>query len=463
MTASSSPFASGTALALDATGPQSINLETTPMHPKTFPILAIAATTAFAGPKFTFDDGKRSLEIQQAYQFWSATTFDPIHTPDADARMDVFVRRARISLKGLAYPNLYYQFMFAADNLGKDSLTGVGGGPQVPAVSLFQAVDAAAWYTAFDDLLVVSAGLIRPHLNRELFASYSNVPSLDFANTYGYVRDHYTTRNTARETGLSVSSVWYDTTARWGASVDLGAFDNSWNRSATAATPTVGAKWSPLLTGRLSLNLGDRENKGWQMVSNNSTRSKGWGAALGLFGAYKGETETKVRKDSSTVSGKKVYSYAWLGGSESSDIWGADLLAWAFGATVQAEWVELGTGFGDSAREAMPGTFRTDRVADHAVNVRATYALPLEGFGTLEPAAAWTRFLADDLSPRYKGGRDEIVDLGLNWLLDGNKAKLSLHYLNNTGSASTSFTSGQNKAGYSQRNDSYVLGLQLQI
>lgn len=428
-------------------------------------LVALAGAPVFAGPKFTFDDGARSLEIQQAYQLWGAYSFDPVHTPEADPRADVFARRARLTFKGLAYTNLDYQFGFAADNLGKDSVTGVGGGPQVPAVSTFQVIDAVAWYHALDDKIVVAGGLMTPHLNRELFASFTSVPSLDQANTYSYVRDHLTTRNTARETGLSVASVWYDTTAKLGAAVDLGAYDNSWDRSGTAATPTVNAKWSPLLTGRLSLNVGDRENKGWKLSSDNSTRTKGWGAVVGLYAAYKGETETKSKKDSSGTGAKKAYTYSWLGGSDASDAWGADLFAWAFGATVQAEWVELGTSFSDSVRSAMPGTYKIGRTTDHAVSVRGSYAwiVPAKGFGAIEPTASWSRFLADDLSPRYKGGRDEIVDLGVNWLLDGTKTKISLHYLNNTGSTGTSFATTATKTAYSQRSDSYVLGLQLQI
>lgn len=435
------------------------------MSKRTLVSLVLACGAAFAGPKFTFDDGNRSLEIQQAYQVWSALTWDPQRIPEPDARGDVFVRRARLTFKGAAWKSLDYQFGFAADNLGKDSLTGVGGTAQIPAVTTLQAIDAVAWYHLPDDLFVLAGGLMTPHLNRELYASFTNVPSLDQAATYSYVRDHITTRNTARETGLALASVWYDTTSKWGVSADVGAYDNSWDRSATSATPTVSAKWSPLLTGRLALNLGDRENKGWVLSSNNSTREKGWGASIGVFGAWKGETETKaVKKDSSGTGTAKTYTWTWQGGSEGSDIWGADVFAWAFGATLQGEWVRLGTTFSDSVVQAMSKTFKTADIADHALTLRASYILPFELGGKFEPNVTWSRFMADDLSPRYAGGRDETLDVGLNWLLDGNKTKLSLHYLNNNGQASTAFMAPIAKSGaYSRRSDSYVLGLQLQL
>jgi hypothetical protein len=432
---------------------------------RTLVSLGLLVGAAFAGPKFTFDDATRSLEIQQAYQVWSALTWDPQRLPEADARADVFVRRARLTFKGAAWKNLDYQFGFAADNLGKDSLTGVGGTAQIPAVTTFQTIDAAVWYHLPNDLFVLAGGLMTPHLNRELFASFTNVPSLDQAATYSYVRDHLTTRNSARETGLALAGVWYDTTSKWGVSADMGAYDNSWDRSATTATPTVGAKWSPLFAGRLALNLGDRENKGWVLSSNNSTRAKGWGASLGVFGAWKGETETKaVKKDSTGTGTAKTYTYTWQGGSESSDVWGADAFVWAFGVTVQGEWVELGTSFSDSVVRAMSKTFKQSDIADHAINLRVSYILPFELGGKFEPVVGWSWFEADDASPRYNGGRDETVDVGLNWLLDGNKTKLSLHYLNNNGSASTAYMASIAKSGaYSRRSDSYVLGLQIQL
>lgn len=433
-----------------------------------FATLLLSAIPAFAGPKFTFDDGNRSLEIQQAYQLWTTYTFDAHHTPDADDRADAYVRRARLTFKGQAWPSVDYQFGIAMDNMGKDSLSGTGGSPQIPATTTIQAIDALAWFHAFDDRIVVATGLMTPHLNREQYASFANVPALDQALTYSYVRDHYTTRNTGRETGLAVASVWYDTTLKAGIAADLGVYDNSWDRSGTSTTPTVSQKWAPLYTGRVAINVGDRENKGWKSSSDNSTRAKGWGLVLAGFGAMKGETETKTaKKDSAQDAATKKYkttAWSWNGGSEGSTIFGGDVLLWAFGVTLQAEWAELGTSFSDSVVAAMGATFMSKDVADHVYGLRASWIVPWSPLGKFEPVVGWSKFEGDPSSPRYKGGDDEQLDAGLNWLLDGAKTKLSLHYLANDGSASTGFTSGPTKAGlYSQRSDSWTFGIQLQI
>lgn len=434
------------------------------MSKRTVVPLALLAGAVFAGPKLNFDDGKRSLEIQQTYQIWSVLDFDPQRDPEADARADVFVRRARLTFKGQGMPGLEYQFGFAVDNMGKDSLTGVGGGPQLPATTTFQQIDALAWYHTKADAFVAAAGLMTPHLNRELFASFAGIPSLDQALTYSYVRDHYTTRNTGRETGIVLASTGWDSATALGYAADFGVWDNSWNRSATSSTPTVDPKWSPLLTGRLALNLFGRENKGWKTASDNSTRAEGFGATVGAFGAWKGETDILSKKDSSGTGASKTYTYAWQGGAEALDAWGADVFAWAYGATLQAEWIELGTSFSDSVRKAMPSTYRTDRVADHVWGVRLSWIAPWELKGRLEPVVGWHNFEGDPASPRYKGGWDEQLDLGVNWLLDGNKAKLSLHYLNNNGEPSSSYTTGVKKDGtYVRRSDCYALGLQLQL
>jgi phosphate-selective porin len=72
----------------------------------------------------------------------------------------------------------------------------------------------------------------------------------------------------------------------------------------------------------------------------------------------------------------------------------------------------------------------------------------------------YTRFDGDKTSVINTNGTDEALDAGLNWYLQRNNLKLSLHYVRQDGDGKSMFTQGANKKGeLKQRNDYLALGL----
>ncbi|HLP41096.1 MAG TPA: porin [Fibrobacteria bacterium] len=230
-----------------------------------FASVTLAPQAPRAGPKFTFDEGRKSLEITQTYQVWGVATFDPENVPTQDPRADLYFRRARLGLKGIAYPGVDYLVWFAYDNIGKDPNTGSMGAPQAVPNTTFQAWDAYLTWHADSTWANVSFGLLRPRIGSEFLNAYSAVPSLEKALTHYYVRDHLLTRPSGRETGINVGGYRADTVNQHAFGYDFGIFDANQEKVTTAATGSV--KWSPLLTGRVSGTLGDPENKGYKLAT----------------------------------------------------------------------------------------------------------------------------------------------------------------------------------------------------
>src|SRR3989339_353363 len=111
------------------------------------PIAALLfATNLFAGPKFTYDEGKSSLELFSQVQFWSVGSYAPEDVPEPGKRLDFYIRRARFGFKGQVRPRLDYQFIFAFDNLGKDPYSGTIGSGQKLETTEFRVWDAYFMY-----------------------------------------------------------------------------------------------------------------------------------------------------------------------------------------------------------------------------------------------------------------------------------------------------------------------------
>jgi hypothetical protein len=198
------------------------------MHNKSSMISALVGLSfacAWAAPKFSFNEAKSTLEITQTYQFWAVGMPDPQIVPPPDKRLDFYIRRARFGFKGQAFPRLDYQTQFAFDNLGKDPFTGTIGSPQKLENTEFRTWDAYCIYHLDSAYANITFGLFRPEVSREFVNLYSGVPSLEYALSYYYLRDHLDTRPTARETGINLGGLYADSTRIWGISYNFGVFD----------------------------------------------------------------------------------------------------------------------------------------------------------------------------------------------------------------------------------------------
>lgn len=417
--------------------------------------LAAASRPAQAGPKFTFDDGKKSLEITQAYQIWGVATLDPKNVPVQDPRADLYFRRARLGLKGQAYPAVDYLVWFAYDNVGKDPNTGTMGAPQIVPNTTFQAWDAYLTYHLDSTWVNISFGLLRPQAGTEFISAYSAVPSLEKTLTHYYVRDHLLTRPSGRETGVNVGGYLADSLKKTAFGYNFGVFDA--NQEKIAGVASGSAKWSPLLTGRVSGTWGDPENKEYRLSTDLNSFGKRKGATLAAFATWQGATDEKL---------DTALANPYIGGFDMNSVMGASLLINWGGLELDAEYDLL-------YREFSPGFPKTYAAAkknatyapspnfeDKVWHLRGGYSLPVLKTHFLEPALMYSRFEGDKSSPINTQGTDEVWDAGLNWYVQKNNLKISLHYVVQDGEVKSLFTQGANDKGeLKQRNDYLALGM----
>lgn len=420
-------------------------------------LVAVAFLTGhpWAGPKLTFDDGMKSLEILQAYQVWGAATLDPESVPVPDPRADLYFRRARLGLKGQAYRDVDYLVWFAYDNLGKDPHTGSLGAPQVVPNTGFQVWDAYFTYHFDSTWANLSFGLLRPQIGGELIASYAAVPSLEKALTHYYVRDHLLTRPSGRETGLNLGGYLADSLKRMAFGYNFGIFDANQEKAAGVAGGSL--KWSPLLTGRISGTWGDPESKGYRLSPELNYFGKRRGITAAAWASWQGESDEKT---------DTLQANPYLGGFKRNSVYGANLLLNWKGLALDAEldflYREFSPGFpaAYAATRKNAAYARNPEFQDQVWHIRGAYCIPILKTQFLEPALMYSRFDGDRSSPINTDGSDRVLDGGLNWYVQKNNLKVSLHYVKQDGEAKSLFTQGPGKNGdVRQRNDYLALGV----
>ena len=420
---------------------------------KALALAALSGSALHAGPKLSWDDGLRSLEIAQTAQIWGVGTYDPKSADNGtpvDPRADVYLRRYQLTFKGNAYTNLSYQFSLAMDNVGKDSLTGTVGGPQNSNPTTIQVQDAYVGWKAYGNLANVTFGLLKPVLSRGLISSFTSTTSLDNPLTYTYERDHLLTASTARASGIGLGGQWgNDTAAFLTIGYDAGVFDVFQDKSSASATPASSSKWAPLLTGRLSVTIGDPESKAYGISRSDNSLGARNGITFGLFGSYQGATGLKIDSSVSTSTVKKVSktvsstpaattvdadsvvlktSRKYVGGFDLNSVTGADVFVEFHGFTLNGEVAWLYREFSDADAAKWKGVLPANNYTDFTWHVRAAYAIPVKKT-FVEPSAMFTRFEGDANSAANPSGEDQQLDLGVNWYLQKNNVKLGLHWI----------------------------------
>lgn len=449
---------------------------------KTLALAALSGSALCAGPKLSWDDGLRSLEISQAAQIWGVGTYDPKSNnagKPVDPRADLYLRRYQLAFKGNAYTNVSYQFSLAMDNVGKDSLTGTVGGAQNSNPTTIQVQDAYAAWKAYGDLANVTFGLFKPVLSRSLIASFTTTTSLDVPLAYTYERDHLLTSSTARASGVNFGGQWSnDTAAVLTIGYDAGVYDVFQDKSSATATPVSSPTWAPLLTGRLSVTVGRPESKSYGTSRSENSLGGRNGITLGLFGSYQGPTTLRI--DSSTAvtvkggSSKNTVaaltttsdslvskvSRKYVGGFKLNSVTGLDVLAEFKGLVLGGEVAWLYREFEDADAAKWTGVLPSDNYTDFTWHVRAAYAIPVKKT-FVEPSVMFTRFEADDKSAANAKGEDQQLDMGVNWVLQKHAVKLGLHWILQDGAYKTNYQSATSTTSLRVRDDVAVASVQL--
>jgi hypothetical protein len=210
------------------------------------------------------------------------------------------------------------------------------------------------------------------------------------------------------------------------------------------------------LTARVSATLGDAENKGYRSNADFNFFGKRSGITLGAFGAWQGP------QDLDTIGA------AYDGGFKRNTAFGGDFQAnWKYlELDGELDFMQRSFSIADTgalykvatkAASYVKGTEYQDRVW----HIRGGYSIPVMNGQFMEPTVMFSQFFGDESSPVNPDGKDQVLDAGVNWYLQKNNLKLSLHYVAQDGRAKSMYTAGLSKGVLKQRNDYVALGVLL--
>ncbi len=405
-----------------------------------FAVLAVFAVSTASGARLDFGEG-RDMDIFFMVQFWDVTTFGAKGDAgqDIDDRNDLFIRRGRFGVKGHFRHDIRYNFNFAYDGVGLDLFTASTGTPQEIRNQAFFLWDAFVTLALNRQWANLTVGYFRPQVGRESITTAFAVNSFVKALPNIYPRLHIVGRGPGRETGLELGGLH-----RWeGGSLNynVGAFDTNHRR--IVGTAGGGSNWAPLWVARVAVSLGDPEMPEY-----------GLGYRVNYFGARHGVT-LAVNGTTQGRTNQTAVDSMYAGGFDSNSMLGCDLLVNYGGLNLGAEYDLMYRRFCERfppTTTDLTGSEYTDRVWF----VRAGYNFPLRTGQIIEPVVLFSRFEGDETSAFFPNGVHEVLDVGVNWYLDENRLKVNLHYIAQSGSPVSFYSSGHDALG-----DYLGIGLQL--
>jgi hypothetical protein len=383
----------------------------------------------------------RQLDLFFMVQFWNATTLEATDSAGQEltTRSDLYIRRGRFGIKGLFRPDVSYCFNFAYDNIGKDPATGATGGPQASANREFYLWDGFVTVALDPTWAHLTVGYFRPQVGRESITSSFNVNSFTKTLCNSYPRLHIVGRGTGRETGLNLGGLYH--ADGWGLNYNLGAFDT--NHAAIVGRAGTDSHWSPLLTGRLALTLGDAERNRY-----------GLGYAANYFGQRRGIT-VAVNGTYQGMTNETIADSVYGGGFKRNHLWSVDVLANDGPLNFSYEYHWLDRGFSDEFTSRLlletvlgqSSETRCSSYTDQVQHFRIGYNFALRCGRVIEPAIMYTRFEGDSDSAVFPAGEHELLSVGLNWYLDRNRWKINLHYAWQDGAPVSAYAKGKEAKG----------------
>lgn len=360
------------------------------------------------------------IQTSAMLQLWSiySTGFEIYNTTtqqyeQVDDRFNLSFRRARLVFTGEPYPRVKYTVAAFFDQAGRDVLSsGIGLTNKAdPAIGLWDAF--VHWkISRKTEALNLIAGWFRPQMQRESITSAWTVNSFEKSGSQGYLRRHLVGTGPGRAAGLTLGGILQQKNV--GLQYHVGIFNPvTTGYSATSS----GVHYSPLLTARTVLFLGEPEmtNYGISYAINKLGQRRG--LSLDFNAAYQGQTDL----------------------FEHSAVWGPGfLLNWG-PWTLDGEWIWMQRSGSRNLSADNIRVFTTHSATGHA---RLGYTFIMKKFA-LEPVVMGSLFegamaadeQADAKAVGNSSGLERTYDIGLNWYLNGNQLRLMLNYTFRQGDA----------------------------
>lgn len=357
-----------------------------------------------------------ALKASAMLQLWSTYTIgQEVYDANAqsyrrvDDRLNIYFRRARLLMRGEPYHGFKYYLSMHFDQAGHDLLSATQGPTNnaEPSVGIWDVF--IQWQLPVGkDQLHLTAGWFRPQFQRESITTGWGVSSLEKAMSQNYVRTHLTGRGPGRAAGINLGGMVK------GNKLSLLYNAGIFNPLLTGLNGnSVGRQFSPLLTGRLSLAIGDPDMEQYGIAYGTNYFNERKGISIDL-----------------NIAGQGATDQFWRAAA-----WGPGVLLNYGRWNIDGEWMFLQR----QGRRDDAGLFTARTGTGH---IRAGYNIPVGKF-MLQPSAMMMRFKgamdasgqADARLLRFSSGSEQTLDFGLNYYLRKRDMVIQLHYTLHSGDA----------------------------
>lgn len=332
-----------------------------------------------------------------ALETWAtySTGEEKSETEYAD-RGDILFRRFRFGACGSPYSWLKYSFQLHFDRLGEDDYASTKG--SYGGLGIWNAYITVRLLKN-SELLNLHAGYYWAAISREYNTSPWAVGSFDKTRAAWYMRNFVTGTGNGIESGIGMGGL--KNFENFGISYRIGTYEPQAYASSKYA--------NRLYAARIMFSFGDPEQSTYKYMLPGNQWRKRTGVTIGIGG--------------STQSNGKLTDTTFF---DNSIAYGADLLINYKGLSINGEYFILKRTAED-----------VDNYEGTQWHVRAGYSFVV-GSKYLEPVITYEKYDGKGAKSLFKHiGDDNTLDIGINWYLNKDKLKLSLHYIIQEGSVST--------------------------
>ncbi|PWE00960.1 porin family protein [Marinilabilia rubra] len=380
--------------------------------------VSILSISAFSGEQLKFNNFDKAVVPFVALQIWNTVSFDNQLSGEAvDSRYGMYFRRARPGFKGHPLDRLYYNVQLSADFLGKDQFLSSKGPSNTGAIKVWSAYityrlsKQSQWFN-------LTTGYMLPHISRESTTTPWTMSSLDKAETSCYLRQFATGKSNGISSGINLGGTGV-------LSEYMSASYNFAFLSNMHGGVTQGREYAPLLIGHLILTIGATERNAYKFTADDNVLSDNIFVSFGVGASFQDQCDYFQKNTTFSTDLKLNFK-------------GFHLL----------------TEYSEMKRDAGVN-FKA-----HNFLIRSGYNIDWKYSGILEPVFSYRGFYGEDNGEEvgFYTGKDTQVDVGINWWLSGQKMKINVHYLVNSGNGNN-FSSKE--SDHTKRGNIAVLGLQV--
>lgn len=353
------------------------------------------------------DQPKLVIKPTLVLQLWGTyTDGQAIYNQDnqqfesVDNRLNSTLHRTRAGIKGSYGDRWVYDFTASLDFVGQDVLSGNVGAFNNTASPRFRIWNALVQNKISEksEALYWTIGYFTPLMSRESITSPFKVGAFEKAWSQNYIRRHVTGTGPGRILGNNFGGFFKGDNNKLAFDYNLGL----WNpRLIGFSGNSAGRKFSPLLTYRLAVHIGDAESKKYSRGLSFNHKGQRTGATLAVSGSRQGESDL------------------W----DNNTAFGVDLLANFGPLNLSGEWMQLKRELGNLESTSTTGF------------IKAGFYLPLDNGKELEPVLAYVFFNGpldergqeDAASLGAFAGTDNYFEITLNYYVSS-KVRLSLAY-----------------------------------